>query len=371
MDLSADQPVPSESVPFQLQHERLQFNGKAGEYFRIWIVNLSLTVLTLGIYSAWAKVRKNRYIYGNLKLAGSYFDYTAKPLVILRGRLIALALLVVYWVAEIYIPLISAGLLLVLSVVTPWLIVRSRMFNMRYTTYRNIRFSFNPVYGEAFQVVFLYGLLSVITLGLAVPYAHFKRNQMIVDNTKFGNLNFKLDELGKKFYIAYMLGALLAICVLGPLGFVLFKLTSVATQGDPEAAGAILLASASFLKVAPVLIPAFLYFVVLQFVKAYILRVTTNGTSIGGGAEANEVHKLGCDWSLARMLGIYLTNIIAIALSFGLLVPWAQMRILRYQLNHTWVDVSGSLDDVLAGQLSEVSSIGEEIGDVFDVDIGL
>ncbi len=44
------------------------FTGKASEYFKIWIVNGLLTVLTLGIYSAWAKVRTNRYMYGNLYL---------------------------------------------------------------------------------------------------------------------------------------------------------------------------------------------------------------------------------------------------------------------------------------------------------------
>jgi uncharacterized membrane protein YjgN (DUF898 family) len=38
----------------------LEFTGCAGEYFRIWIVNVCLSVLTLGIYSAWAKVRRKR-----------------------------------------------------------------------------------------------------------------------------------------------------------------------------------------------------------------------------------------------------------------------------------------------------------------------
>ena len=38
----------------------LAFHGSARDYFRIWIVNLCLTLLTLGIFSAWAKVRKKR-----------------------------------------------------------------------------------------------------------------------------------------------------------------------------------------------------------------------------------------------------------------------------------------------------------------------
>jgi len=80
---------------------------------------------------------------------------------------------------------------------------------------------------------------------------------------------------------------------------------------------------------------------------------------------------LGCDWSLPMMLWIYVTNMVAIGLSVGLLIPWAQMRILKYQLDRTWLEVAGELDAVIAGQPQTVSSLGEEIGDVFDVDIGL
>ena len=57
-----------------------QFTGSGFEYFKIWIVNLCLTVITLGIYSAWAKVRRNRYFYGNTQLAGDAFEYLANPI---------------------------------------------------------------------------------------------------------------------------------------------------------------------------------------------------------------------------------------------------------------------------------------------------
>ena len=39
----------------------IEFSGSAREYFGIWIVNLILTIITLGIYSAWAKVRRQIY----------------------------------------------------------------------------------------------------------------------------------------------------------------------------------------------------------------------------------------------------------------------------------------------------------------------
>ena len=73
------------------------FTGNGYEFFKIWIVNLALTILTLGIYSAWAKVRTNRYFYSHFQLDGEGFEYHAKPLEILKGRLIAVGLLLGYY----------------------------------------------------------------------------------------------------------------------------------------------------------------------------------------------------------------------------------------------------------------------------------
>ena len=51
-----------------------------------------LTLVTLGIYSAWAKVRKTRYFWQNTRLDGHAFDYHGDPRAILLGRIVALAL---------------------------------------------------------------------------------------------------------------------------------------------------------------------------------------------------------------------------------------------------------------------------------------
>ncbi|MFT6387486.1 MAG: hypothetical protein ACJAUP_000857 [Cellvibrionaceae bacterium] len=42
----------------------LRFEGKGFEYFKIWMVNILLTIVTLGLYYPWAKVRHLRYFYG-------------------------------------------------------------------------------------------------------------------------------------------------------------------------------------------------------------------------------------------------------------------------------------------------------------------
>jgi len=75
------------------------FSGSGAEYFRIWIVNLLLSVATLGIYSAWAKTRRLQYFYRNTQLAGASFDFRGAPKAILRGRILAVLLLGVLYAA--------------------------------------------------------------------------------------------------------------------------------------------------------------------------------------------------------------------------------------------------------------------------------
>ena len=54
-------------------HHTFSFTGTGKEYFKIWIVNILLSIVTLGIYSAWAKVRTEKYLHGNTFLNGSSF----------------------------------------------------------------------------------------------------------------------------------------------------------------------------------------------------------------------------------------------------------------------------------------------------------
>jgi uncharacterized membrane protein YjgN (DUF898 family) len=108
-----------------------RFSGNGDEYFKIWIVNLILSVLTLGIYSAWAKVRNNRYFYGNTLLENSAFEYHATPMTILKGRLIAVAALVVYVFVSKLFPIVGLIFLGLLTIIIPWIIWRSIQFNAR------------------------------------------------------------------------------------------------------------------------------------------------------------------------------------------------------------------------------------------------
>ena len=65
------------------------------------------------------------------------------------------------------------------------------------------------------------------------------------------------------------------------------------------------------------------------------------------------------------------SNILAILFSFGLLAPWASIRMTRYRLNNVALITIDDFDTFVAGEQNRVSSAGEEISEFFDFDIGL
>ena len=81
---------PTTHAPGNATRHPFAFTGSTKEYFKIWIVNALLTIVTLGIYSAWAKVRNKRYLYNNTWVNGASFEYHGKPTKILQAYFIVL-----------------------------------------------------------------------------------------------------------------------------------------------------------------------------------------------------------------------------------------------------------------------------------------
>jgi uncharacterized membrane protein YjgN (DUF898 family) len=119
------------------------FTGTGSEYFRIWIVNLLLTILTFGIYSAWAKVRRLQYFYRNTWLNEVNFDYHGDPTAILKGRVLAVILLSVYNLSGGLSPILGLIFLIPLMLVMPVLLYKSLRFRAINSSYSGLRFGFS------------------------------------------------------------------------------------------------------------------------------------------------------------------------------------------------------------------------------------
>jgi uncharacterized membrane protein YjgN (DUF898 family) len=68
---------------------------------------------------------------------------------------------------------------------------------------------------------------------------------------------------------------------------------------------------------------------------------------------------------------IRLTNLIAIVISVGLLIPWAQIRMARYQVDNMRLIPNGDLKTLVDNEQKQVRALGEEFGEGMDMDLGL
>ena len=226
--------TPGEAVPFT-------FTGEAGEYFRIWIVNVALTLLTLGIYAAWAKVRKRRWLWGSTQLAGRSFEYTGDPLAILKGNLIFGAAAVLYYVASGVEPLLALLPALALGLAYPWLFQKAMRFNAHNTRHRNIRFGFRGGVGESYRINLGLALLLPLTLGLIGPYLQYRQKRYQLGNLTFGGTPFRFDGAPGPFYANFARAILLALAG-GVGGLFMAFVVSLGLRGEVAALAAVALA---------------------------------------------------------------------------------------------------------------------------------
>jgi len=326
------------------------FTGNAREYFGIWIVNTLLRVVTFGIYSPWAKVRKRRYFYGNTLLDEASFDYLADPLAILKGWFIAGLFLGLYSFASRTSPIASIVMMLVFAGLYPWVVVRSRIFNLRNSCYRNIRFSFKANYDEAYQVFLWWPLLVPLTLGLLSPYVVYLQKRYLVENCSYGTTTFRFDAAPRQYYLAF-----LPLLILVPLA--LAALVGMAFLLPKGGGNPVLLA-------VPMAVSAVVYLLTGLYVTTALSNLTWSSTSLGR-------HRFQSMLRLRDLAWIYLSNALAVLCTLGLLAPWGAVRLARYRLGKLTLSGVGRLDCYLAAENEAMGATGEELGDMLGFDLGL
>ncbi len=391
--------------------KRIQFKGTGTEYFKIWIVNVLLCIVTIGIYYPWAKVRTRRYFYANTEYADRYFDYHATGKQLFFGYLIGVLILLAMQIVGSILPFIGIILPVILFAFIPWIIWRSLKFNMRMTSFSNVRFSFMgnlkpayiiymliPVLGYAAAallafgsllpmsnidegtnpafafLVFAVGIIAAIALGIYIIGLFTKKAaEYQIGQTKFGQGDFFININTKKFIkiqlkrVLIIIGGLLLLSILSGLllasamsgGFDFNNISS-----DIERADTSPLFIVGFLVIYFGFIATFLFATAYSFSRQrqYLFANTTLDRAI---TFESTVRARGYFY-------ILLTNMLLVLFTIGLAMPWAKVRVARYIADNSWIEASEiDINHYLTQKEKEQSALGEEIGDVLDIDVGI
>ncbi len=407
-DLAARPTVPRTigAVSDQPMRWPVTFTGSGSEYFRIWIVNLLLMLVTFGIYYPWAKVRRLRYFYGNTQVAGHAFDFHGNPRTMLRGQMLVGALLFVYSAAGKVSPTAGLIALVIVAALWPLLFRASLRFKMAQTSWRGLRFQFDGGVADAYKALLpafvpsiaILVCLQVIGAGgaanggeadnatnaapsapalaalggtvlvalLCVPLMlwalkHYQHNHLRLASSRTEFVATATAFYGVFWQTALVLlgAAAASVLVVGGLAWTVISMLSL--SGSSRDAGGWGLVA--------VLVGAVAYAMLLMLAYPYF---TSRMQNLVWSRTATRAIRFDSALRLQPLFVLTLKNWLLVAITFGLYWPFAAVSLAKIKLQAVTVLADENLDHLVARQRDDMrDASGEAAADLFGIDVGL
>lgn len=363
----------------------VRFTGSGSEYFRIWIVNLLLLLLTLGLYWPWAKARRLRYFHANTLVGGHALAFHGNPRQMFKGFVLVLALFGAYTAATNTSVIATLVAVFAIGALWPALFQRSMRFRLANTSWRGLRLRFAGTVGDAYRalapalVVAVLGVLwplvqqeypqnamalmlsasTMMAVSLALgPWALWRLKCYQHQHYAWGPVQTGLQlPLGAVYTTGLKAGGLALLVLLAVI--VLFVGVGALTTG------AALVGARQWL----VWVPMALVVLLWPGLFAYVTSRWQNLLWSATGCAQLQFHS---DLRAKALFGLTVKNGLLLVLTLGLYWPFAAVAKARLRLEavrlHFWVDP----DSLAARALVDGGeAAGDAAADLLGVDIGL
>lgn len=379
----------------------LRFTGTGSEYFRIWIVNLLLILVTLTLYLPFARARRIAYFQNNTFVGQDPLGFHADPWKMFRGYLVVAAFGLAYWAVTNFLPAFGWLALLVFMVLWPMLWRASLQFRLRNTSWRGVRLTFLGDIKGAYSAMLPYFVPALLFVAL-VPQ---EQADMPVDKSQIQGLLTLVGAVVVGFVLLMpWLWKRLKAYQHGGYAFTQERADFTATTGQFYAlyfkifgvsllvvAGVVTLVAAGAVLFAGMPLSAFsqgvsanrsataMSAIFLVVMALYILVPLIVGSYVGSRMQnllwSNTQSKrlrLLSDLRMGPLLKVSLVNWLLIAITLGLYWPFAKVRTARLKLEAMSVEIDGNVDEWVAeANHGSQGVLGDAAGDFFGIDLGM
>lgn len=400
-----DQAVPREHPGIDAYP--LEFSGTGGEFFRVWIVNVLLTVVTFGLYTPFARRRTAQYFYGHTMVADSPLEFAAQQRKMVVGFLLFAALYIAFKVAaETGQDTTVSLMLLAGAAFAPYFWGNAMRFRLNASRWRGVRLQFTATWPEVYFAswpLFVAALawaiaaafidahvspdmtpaqfkaavgpvLAAVGVALLVTVAclmrlEFNYKSLLVAKARIGGQAGRWKPVFGDFVriwlatVGVFLGSVLLVVVL--LMAVTGGMTALMPggPGGPRRSGLLMLLLSIVLFAAAV----FLLFLASGPARAYrearVFRLVWNNIGV------SHIARFKSDLRVGRYVLLRVKNIFLTLLTLGFYRPFAMVSEYRMKLDSVTLHVKGGLDQ-LAGQLArEEHGLGDALADAAGLDL--
>jgi uncharacterized membrane protein YjgN (DUF898 family) len=361
-------------APASLTNPPIAYLGRVGALYRLFIVNLLLTIVTLGVFRFWARTRLRRYIWANTTVGSEAFEYTGTGGELFKGFLLAIAIflpaVIVLGVAQVFLPpLISVIVTLAFYFGIFFVALAggfaARRYQMRRTTWRGIRFT---VDGSpwAFALAMLWRVLLLpFTLFLMLPWVAAAGLRRTLGQTRFGSLPASFVGSGSGLFpwMVLAVGVFFAALVPGLVvaggaiyAAIRMMMGSESGQFDPSMTGTLVVGIVALYGTL------FLAFALAGAVyRAATMQFTFDNLRL-------DAMRFGFVPPIGRTVLFLLGNTLLVLVTVGLGYPWALHRRLQYIAGG--ITATGTIDLAAVAQAEAGPRRGEGLADVLGLEAG-
>lgn len=348
------------------RRERPDFSGRMGDFFVMQLVNLALTVVTLGIYRFWAVTRIRRYLWSHTSVQGAPLEWAGTGMELFKGFLI---LIVLFGIPMSALSFWLQSLLLrgqwQLAIAVYILLLVGVLYLSGVAIFRMVRYRLNRTYwqgvrggsddgGWTFGLGYLArGFTVLLSFTLTVPWLTAWGWNALFAKMSFGSLSFEGDARWRALFGKYLAAIFLAVVFVVAVVLIIVFGAGALGGGPPDPAKA-----APLIVSATLLIYIGLPLIMLRY-AAYLHRHLVGHLSLGPVRFAFDATTL--DW-----LKYYLFNVALVVFTLGLgLLLWPYRH---WQFYTSHLTVIGDLSTLEIEQSGTATlRQGEGLADAFDI----
>jgi uncharacterized membrane protein YjgN (DUF898 family) len=388
----------TDTVPNGIEAHALEFSGSGGEFFRVWIVNVLLSIVTLGFYTPFARRRTAQYFYGHTLVAGSPLEFTAQQRRMVLGFLLLVLVYVLYKVAaDTGQTTATTLILLTLAVLAPWFWGSAMRFRLGATRWRGVRLQFTapwrevyaaswPVFaiaalwiaigftlraGAAFSFSVLtpsmWGLMAlglVLSL-LCVIRLEFNYKSLLVRRARVGTQAGRWKPVYADFVKIWLATAavFLLFVVLAGVLLVAFLGGSAASIKNSTQGGV----GAILFVVALAFGTLFLFFLASAPARAY--REARLFRLVWSNVGVSHIARFKCRLNTRRYMLLRVKNIVLSLATLGLYRPFARVSEYRMKTESVTLHVKGGVDQLAGELVAQQGGLGDAVADAVGLDL--
>lgn len=394
-----------------IESHPLEFSGSGGEYFRVWIVNVLLTVVTLGFYTPFARRRTAQYFYGHTMVAGSPLEFVVQQRRMVFGFILLVGLYAAFKIAaETGQDTVVAIFMIGGALLAPYFWASAMRFRLNATRWRGIRLQFGASWGEIYKaswpvfaiagvwiawallvnlggpdgqspqeaaaavkrnapMIFGGVLIALVITLLCVIRLEFNYKSLLVARGRIGGQAGRWKPEYRDFVriwlatVGVMVGsALLVMMAIALIGVLVFGINLAFFTGKRQVGfGFILMMIALGL--------AFIFLMFLASAPARAYREARMFQLVWNNVGVSHIARFKCRLKVWRYVRLRVMNIFLTLLTLGFYRPFARVSEYRMKTESVTLHVKGGLHQ-LAGQLArEEQGLGDAIADAVGLDL--